>query len=232
MSIPAVPLRDCILNLTDAAWPFERERATDIETHWREAVAEKPAMWDGRVLLMLDWTFEDGLLTGAFADVAYSSYHAWKTWNFPDRSVVNCFGSAMILSSDGALLYGVMAASTSNGGKIFPVAGMLDHNDVGPGGAIDIFASIGRELEEETGIPVSECRRGDRFALRDGQLLSIAEILHFDETAEALARRIRAMIAADPDPELEDVVIIRRASDLDKERSLGFAHGIAEHILG
>jgi len=225
-------LHRCHLTLGDGSWPFETDRAEEIREHWRGAVAEKPAMWDGRVLLMTEWTLADGVLEGRFADVAYSSYHAWKTWGFPDVSVVNCFGSAMIQSSDGALIYGIMAASTSNGGKIFPVAGMLDHQDVTGDETIDIFASVGRELAEETGLSVSDCRRGDRFAIRDGQLLSIAEVMQFDDTADDLAARIRAMIAADPDPELEDVVVLRRASDLDMNRSLGFAHRIADHLLG
>lgn len=226
------PLHRCSLTLGDGSWPFETDRAAEIREHWRGAVADKPAMWDGRVLLMTEWTLADGVLQGHFADVAYSSYHAWKTWGFPDVSVVNCFGSAMIQSADGALIYGIMAASTSNGGKIFPIAGMLDHQDVTEDGTIDIFASVGRELSEETGLSVSECRRGERFAIRDGQLLSIAEVMRFDETADVLATRIRKMIAADPDPELEDVVILRQASDLDMNRSLGFARRIAEHLLG
>lgn len=226
------PLHRCSLTLGDGSWPFEVDRAEEIRDHWRDAVADKPAMWDGRVLLMTEWSLAGGALQGRFADVAYSSYHAWKTWGFPDVSVVNCFGSAMILSADGALIYGIMAASTSNGGNIFPVAGMLDHQDVREDGTIDIFASVGRELAEETGLSVSECRRGDRFAIRDGQLLSIAEVLQFDETADVLAARIREMIAADPDPELEDVVVLRQATDLDMNRSLGFAQRIAEHLLG
>lgn len=224
-------LRRCDLTLGEGAWPFETERAAEIREHWRDAVAEKPAMWDGRVLLMTEWSLADGVLDGRFADVAYSSYHAWKTWGFPDASVVNCFGSAMILSGDGALIYGIMAASTSNGGKIFPVAGMLDHQDVTEDRRIDISASVARELGEETGLSVSDCQRGERFAIRDGQLLSVAEVLQFNETADVLAARIREMIAADPDPELEDVVILRQASDLDLNRSLGFAYRIAEHLL-
>lgn len=225
-------LHRCDLMLGDGSWPFETDRAEEIRRHWSGAVAEKPAMWDGRVLLMTQWTLADSRLEGRFADVAYSSYHAWKTWGFPDVSVVNCFGSAMIQSADGALIYGLMAASTSNGGKIFPVAGMLDHQDVTADGTIDVFASVGRELAEETGLSVADCRRGDRFAICDGQLLSIAEVMHFDEKADDLAARIRATIAADPDPELEDVVVLRQASDLDMNRSLGFAYRIADHLLG
>lgn len=225
------PLVECRLTLTQGNWSFETERQAEIAAHWQEAVREKPAMWDGRVFLMSNWTLEDAVLTGQFVDVSYSSYHAWKSWGFPDDSMVNCFGSAIILSSDRALIYGAMAASTSNGGKIFPVAGMLDHSDADDGGTIDVFASVGRELQEETGLPVFECRRGDRLAVREGQLLSIAEVLHFNATADELAERIRATIASEPDPELEDVVILRKAADLDMGRSLKFAHAIAEHIL-
>lgn len=224
-------LAECRLTLTPGHWAFETDRQAEIAAHWQEALRDKPAMWDGRVFLMSDWALEDAVLTGQFVDVSYSSYHAWKSWGFPDDSMINCFGSAIILSSDGALIYGAMSASTSNGGKIFPVAGMLDHSDADDGGTIDVFASVGRELQEETGLPVSECRRGDRLAIREGQLLSIAEVLHFDATADELAERIRATIASEQDPELEDVVILRKATDLDRGRSLGFAQAIADHIL-
>ncbi len=188
-------------------------------------------MWDGRVLMMQDWSLEEGVLTGAFADVAYSSFHAWKTWGFPDPSIVNCFGSGVLRAADGALIYGVMGRTTSNAGRVYPVGGTLDHDDVREGGAIDMFGSIARELTEETGLTVAECRRGDRLAVRDGQLMSIAEVLDFPEDADTLAARIRTTIAAQDDPELDDVMIVRRATDLDPARTFGFARMIAEKLL-
>ncbi|MEM8814027.1 MAG: NUDIX hydrolase [Pseudomonadota bacterium] len=227
----ARPLQSCRLRLTDGSWPFAADRADAIAAHWQDALALTPEMWDGRVLLSNSWTFQDGILEGSLIDVAYSAYHAWKSWDFPDPSVANCFGSGLIRSSDGALIYGVMAGTTSNAGRIYPVAGMLDQSDVAPDGTIDIFASVGRELTEETGLTIAECRRGDRFMLTNGPLISIAEVLTFDEDAERLAARIRASIASEAEPELEDVVILRQAADLDRGRSFDFAHSIAAHLL-
>lgn len=232
VDLPMVtPLRDCRLHLTDGVWPFEAERADDIAAHWRSAIADKPAMWDGRILMMQDWSMEEGVLTGAFADVAYSSFHAWKTWGFPDASIVNCFGSGVLRTADNALIYGVMGRTTSNAGRIYPVGGTLDHDDVREGGAIDMFGSIARELTEETGLTVAECRRGERLAVCDRQLMSVAEVLDFSEDAEPLAARIRATIAAQDDPELDDVMIVRRATDLDSTHTFAFARMIAERLL-
>lgn len=225
------PLRDCRLHLTDGVWPFETERADDIAAHWRSAIADKPAMWDGRILMMQDWSMEEGVLTGAFADVAYSSFHAWKTWGFPDASIVNCFGSGVLRTADNALIYGVMGRTTSNAGRVYPVGGTLDHDDVREGGAIDMFGSIARELTEETGLTVAECRRAERLAVCDRQLMSVAEVLDFSEDAEPLAARIRATIAAQDDPELDDVMIVRRATDLDSTHTFAFARMIAESLL-
>lgn len=225
------PLRACHLRLTDQRWEFETEHAAKIAAHWQKALADTPSMWDGRILLTCDWAIEDGVVTGRCADVAYSSYLAWRSWGFPDTSVVNCFGSAIIASNDGAILYGVMGSSTANAGRIYPVAGTLDHSDVAGDGSIDIFGSIARELREETGIGVEECRRGARIAVREGQIVSIAELLHFDASADALAGRIRAGIEADPNPELDDVVVIRKPSDVDMDRSFRFARRIAEEFL-
>lgn len=232
MTVTVHPLSRCRLRLTGGHWDFERRRAAEIGRHWQAARARKPAMWDGRVLMMARHRLAGGALEGDLVDVAYSSYHAWKSWDFADDDVVNCFGSAVLATADGALVYGVMAPGTSNGGLIYPVAGMLDHGDVADDGTIDIYAATARELEEETGIGIASCRRAGQFAVRERGLLSVAQVLRVDWDADALAGRIRDFLAADADPELQDVVVLRRPADLDPDRSFGFARRIAELVLG
>ena len=229
--MPAEPVTECRLALVEKTWPFADERAVDIAAHWDRAVRELPTMWDGRVLLTTDWSISGGTLSGTCTEVAYSAYHAWRTWNYPDSSVFNCFGPAVIRSRDGALLFGRMSDFTSNGGQVYPVAGMLDLADVGPDGTIDLFASTVREMREETGLPETLFRPGPQIVVGHGQLLSVAQVMDFDEDAETLARRIREFIRSEKDPELEDVVVLRRPSDLPAERSFPFCAEILRHIL-
>ena len=59
-------------------WPFAIERAADIARHWRERTAERPEMFDGRVLLLGSREFAwrgDGakVLRGAYFEVDYSA---------------------------------------------------------------------------------------------------------------------------------------------------------------
>ena len=71
-------------------WPFARQREEEIAKHWRRRQAQKPALYDGRVLLMskLDiLTREDGelKLSGAYFETAYSNFLAWRDFGAPAR---------------------------------------------------------------------------------------------------------------------------------------------------
>ena len=230
--MPIHALSECRLNLTETPWEFEQERRDEIARFWQEALRRTPTMWDGKVILTMNRTLKNGILSGECTQVSFSSYLAWRSWDCPDPSVFNCFGSAVIRSADGAILLGRMAASTANAGKVYPIAGMLDSKDVAEDGSIDIFASTGRELSEESGLSIEECRRGPVFAASMGQFLSVAQVLDFDDEAEALADRVRTFIASEKDPELDDVLIVRRPSDLDGEVSYDFCRETVSHVLG
>ena len=64
-------------------WPFARERAEEIAEHWRRRRVEKPALYDGRVLLMskLDIVERDDgemKMSGAYFETAYSNFLTWR----------------------------------------------------------------------------------------------------------------------------------------------------------
>jgi len=83
-------------------------------------------------------------------------------------------------------------------------------------GAIDIEASIVRELAEETGLEPAALERTPGFILTFlGPLVSIAAEFRSPLPVEELCAAISAHIAAEADPELAEMVVVRSARDLD-----------------
>jgi 8-oxo-dGTP pyrophosphatase MutT (NUDIX family) len=175
---------------------------------------------------------DDGVLTATALEGNYADFLAWRDWGFPEIGLRNLFGSALILSADGALLYGVMSGHTANAGRIYPPGGSLEPRDVTADGRIDVERSIELELSEETGLSVADAETVSLMAAFDGPRVSVARVFRFDDDADDLARRIRAFIAADPHEELSDIRIVRRAGDLPTDVCPPYARALAERVLG
>src|SRR3954452_23877156 len=138
------------LRHTSDRWPFaERERAR-IDAHWARITEANPSLWNGEVLMCHSVEVSDSALAARFLTTDYASFVAWRDWGWPDRSVSNCFGSAIVVSNDNALIYGRMSNKTLNPGQVYPPGGSLEPRDIAPGGLVDVEGSIIRELEEET----------------------------------------------------------------------------------
>ena len=106
-----------------APWDFARDEAARIDAHWRERLAEKPKLFDGRVLLLRNGEILDSpegiLFRGAFFETDFRNFLAWRDFGFPDREVFNCFSMAALRSNDGAWLLGEMGQHTAGAGKIY-----------------------------------------------------------------------------------------------------------------
>jgi 8-oxo-dGTP pyrophosphatase MutT (NUDIX family) len=172
-----------------------------------------------------------GVLTATAVEGNYASFLAWRDWGFPEIGIRNLFGSAAILSADGALIYGVMGGHTANAGRVYPPGGSLEPRDVTPDGRVDVLRSITLELGEETGLDPVEATVGPLYAIFDGPRVSIARVFRFDTLAADLAARIRSFIASEADAELADVSVIRRGDSLDPDRVPPYAAMLAERVL-
>ena len=84
------------LRFAPRPWPFADDRRPEIDAHFAALRRDKPALWNGRVLLMHDHALTDGCLTGAYLETDFASFIAWRDWGFPDRSMRNCFGLAAL----------------------------------------------------------------------------------------------------------------------------------------
>ena len=237
-----VRLAEIDLWLEPQRWPFAESQADKIAAHWRARQAERPRLFNGRVLVLGPHTLDpcsDGAyaLRGACLEVDYASFLAWKDFGFPEASIANCFAAAALLTSDGAFLLGEMAPHTATAGSIYFPAGTPDLKDVFDG-RVDLTASVTRELGEETGLGVDDVAFGRDWTLvSDGRYFACLKLMRLAQTAEAAKAHIEAFLAADPEPELARIHIARRPEDVDPRRSPRYvvdflAFAFAQRLVG
>jgi len=195
-------------------WPFATEKRAEIDAHFAAKQREKPTLWNGRVLLGRNPLFAGERLTASYFETDFASFLAWRDWGFPDHSVFNGFGMGALRSSDGAFALGEMGQHTSNAGRIYFPSGTPDLDDI-RGSALDIDGSVARELEEETGLTAADFRSDAQWhCVFTGPALAMIKVLHVDMPGEALRARIEANLAAQQQPELVAIHLVRRSSDL------------------
>ena len=227
---PIKPVTQLHLNLKQRPWPFAEQNRSRIDAYWSELGAVNPDIWNGNALMAYDVNLSGSVFSASFLKTDYASFIAWRDWGWPDTTVYNCFGSAVIQSSDGALIYGCMGSNTLNAGLCYPPGGSLDHTDLRDDGSIDLEGSIIRELAEETGLDAASAITGGLWAIFDQQRISIARMLTFGSSADAIADQINAHILADESPELSGAVVLRAISDTNQPM-VGFARHLARHVL-
>ncbi len=225
------------LKLRPRAWAFAEERAADILDHWRKRRAERPNLFDGRVLLMGGYEFvrrADGatILRGDYFETDFKAFLAWRDFGFPDRSVANGFSMAALQSADGVYLLGEMAHHTANGGAIYFAAGTPDPSDVFDG-RVDLRASVVRELEEETGLKASDLTIADDWTVVEAPpLVACMKLVTAADDAETVKARIEAYLAGEERPELERVHIARSPADIEGKRMARFMSDFLRYAFG
>lgn len=197
-------------------WAFANERRVEIDAFFAAMRQEKPTLWNGRVLLMHHQVLEAGILRGDYLETDYASFAAWRHWGRPPAGVRDCFGAAAIIAQDGAVLLGVMGAETFNAGLIYFPCGTPDPDDIVEG-KVDLELSVRRELKEETGLDVAEFEPEPGWTMvADGPLIAQIKVLHSKEKSAALRERALAHLASDPHPELSDIRIVSKSTDIDR----------------
>ena len=213
--ISIVPLDRVAFSVAPHAWPFARGRSAEIAAYFAARRAQTPALWNGRMLLLHQWSFAAGGMQGTFFETDFANYMAWRDWGFPDASVTNCFAMGVIRSADGAYVLGVMGAHTANAGKIYFPAGVPDPSDVA-GGRVDLAANIAREVAEETGLTGTDFSAQPGWcAVVAGPRIALMQLLQARVPANDLRARVLNHIARDAKPELADVRLVRSRADLD-----------------
>jgi 8-oxo-dGTP pyrophosphatase MutT (NUDIX family) len=196
-------------------WPFADEHREEIARHFEQLKQSKPAVWNGRILLLHEHAIAGDVFRGGYLETDYASFVAWRDWGFPDATVRNCFSLGALRACDGGFLLGVMNAHTLNAGKIYFPAGTPDPSDI-VGETVDLAASIRREVAEETGLgpEAYQAEEGWTCVLTATHIAQI-KLLHTPETAAVLRERVLAHLAREAQPELADIRIVRGPADLD-----------------
>lgn len=214
MRIVSVRRVDALLEA--GPWPWAERNRARIAANWALRRAAKPALFNGIVLVCTHQALARDTLELRFREADYASFLALIDFGFPDPGAGNCFGAAVLRAADGTMVLGEMAAHTANGGRAYFPGGSLDRADVGPGGRIDVEASIRRELLEETGLgPADVSFAPDLTAVIDGPRTALLKEAWSPLSAEALRARIEAFIAAEAEPELAGVRLVRSPGDVD-----------------
>lgn len=197
-------------------WAFAIERRAEIDAYFASLQREKPALWNGRVLLLHSQVLSDGVLRGGYLETDFASFAAWGHWGRPQAGVHDCFGAAALVGADGAVLLGVMGAHTLNAGQIYFPCGTPDPGDI-IDGKVDLEFSVRRELKEETGLDAAEFTAETGWTIVvDGALVVAIKVLRSPLSAEALRARILERLARERQPELCDIRIVRGPGDFDR----------------
>ncbi|MCW5688367.1 MAG: NUDIX hydrolase [Pseudolabrys sp.] len=196
-------------------WAYAQERRAEIDASFTRLKAAKPALWNGRILLLHHYEIVDDLFRGMFLEADYAGLRYWIGQGQPPAGVWDCFAAAAIRGSDGGWLLGVMGGHTANAGQAYFPCGTPDPQDVA-GDRVDFERSVARELAEETGLAVAAFDAEPGWTLvRTGPSVVAVKVLRARDTAAALRERILANLTRQRDPELADIRIVRGRADLD-----------------
>lgn len=207
------PVEAVAVRLDPGPHPFEQGRQAEIAKHWLAEKSRNPALFDGRVALLSRLAYRDGRLEGRCHEVGYSTFLYWRA-NGDRLSAAHAFAHAVLVASDNALLAIRMGSHTVNAGSVYFAAGSFEPQDF-PNGAADVDGNMIREVREETALDISAAPRDRRWhALSFDGGTVIFRRFHLNADAETVAEGIRRFVAAEPDPEIEEPVVIREGEPL------------------
>jgi hypothetical protein len=228
---PIRQLAAASLVVTPERWQFETDNRPQIEKFWKKARDENPALHNGEVYMLTHWSVNADRLDGIVQPATYASFLYWRDRGYPETGARNCFGSSVLRSREGHILFGRMAPHTATAGLVYPIGGSFGDEDVRDG-MLHVETNIERELLEETGLTPKDASRHEGYiCVEEGPRISLAAQFVFDCTSSELRRRIQSHLDTSDDPELDEVVIFRRRAFVRHHRMPEFARMLVDHLL-
>jgi 8-oxo-dGTP pyrophosphatase MutT (NUDIX family) len=221
-----IALSDIEARLEVHDWPFTRSHADEIEQVWARETNLRPATFDGPVLLQHRGEVRDGVFQAGYFATSYKPFISWTRLGWPgDQNPAshlrNGFSMAALRARDGAFLLGRMGEHTANAGKVYFAAGTPDMDDVTPDGVVDLAGSVTRELMEETGLRLDELTIGEGWmAVIEKTRIAFMRPVLIDMPAQEARALMLSRVAAQSEPELADIVIIRSGADIIEDQRI------------
>ena len=231
---PLVPVTtpEITLRRVDARFAYELDNRAAIDRAFEEARQTRPKLFNGRFFLLVALERSAAGVVGDMVETDYASYLSYRAAGFPGEAR-NCFPMPALHPVDGGLLVGRMAGWTANAGRWYPPAGSLDENDLLPDGRFDMDGNIARELHEELGLDARRFPAPASWTLvaEPGRLACLRRH-DLDMTGAELLAACRRHLAQDPQPELDDVAIVRSLGDLEDRDAPDFVRAYVAAALG
>jgi 8-oxo-dGTP pyrophosphatase MutT (NUDIX family) len=211
--ISVIPVDRLELAYSPRPWRFAVERREEIDAHFAALQRERPALWNGRVLLLDEFAIADRVFRGSYFETDFASFVACRDWGFPDAKVRNGFAMGALRSADGAFILGVMAPHTANARLVYFPSGTPDRSDIA-GDSVDLGRSVLREVAEETGLTAADFAPDAGWVtVLAGPRVAHMKLLQARDSAVELRARILDHLARETEPELADVRIVRGPAD-------------------
>jgi hypothetical protein len=219
------------LSVDRSPWAYDQANHAKIEKFWKKAVQENPTLHNGGIFMLTKWQVADDALTGTVQPASFAGFLYWRAQGYPETGARNCFGSSVLQSREGHLLFGRMAPHTATSGLVYPVGGSLGSEDVRED-RLEIESNIVRELQEETGLKPEDAMREEGYiCVEEGPRISLAARFIFDCDSNALRQRIKAYLDASDTPELDEMVVFRRKAFARHHRMPEYARMLIDHLL-
>lgn len=219
------------LVIDPAPVPWEAENAAPIAAHWRQALAEKPSMFDGLVYAATGARLDEDRLSARAHPMRFRGLTWWRHLGMPAIGFHSIFGDIILRGSDGGLLMARTAAHTATGGMLGFPGGTFDQNDVA-GDRLNPTTCILRECEEETGWRPDELTLDRRYLIyADTARIAISLIADMGVPAAEGAQRVRAMLARQDQPELCEIWVVHGPDDLDRISPHPYSRLLADWIF-
>lgn len=223
----------CRLAVGGGPWAYAEAHAGEISEFWQAQKQANPKFFDGVVHLLRSCSIDgDGVFHGDFVRTRFRNYLYWRLNGFEASGVLDGFGTALVRTSDGKIVFGEQTAGNVNTGLLDLLGGFIDARDVRDDGVIDIDASISREVSEETGFNLNELKRrpGYYIAVAMPQI-SIAILYDAGDNADQLEKRVAAFLSKDDCPELQRIRTIRRLDEAGNSTVPRYARLLLDRVL-
>jgi 8-oxo-dGTP pyrophosphatase MutT (NUDIX family) len=195
-------------------WPFATANREAAAKHFAAQQAKKPALFNGKVLLMREPKVVGDRLIARYFEADFATYLTWRDVGFPGEGIFSGFGMGALRDADGTYVMGEMSAHTANGGRVYFPSGTPDPSDL-VGNRVDIEGSIVREVAEETGLTPADYSVWPGFhCIIAKPAVAIVQLLELKQSAAAVKQVILRNIAREELPEFSDVHLIRNAADI------------------